>query len=94
MRGVRATEGFQAEVNQDAAVRQLVCTDPLWEIQSYFDGLGQQCEKKAWDVFAEQLCNPDMWFDPHNFKGWSHFGKCSCPEELAMRIAIYGDVKI
>lgn len=60
----------------------------------YFDSLRQRCEKKAWEVFAEQLCNPDMWFNPRNFKGWSHFGKCSCTEELAMRMAIYGDSKI
>lgn len=56
----------------------------------YFDGLGRWCEKEAWEVFAEQLCNPDLWFNSHNFKGWSHFGKCSCPEELSMRMAIYG----
>ena len=60
----------------------------------YFDSLRQRCEKRAWEVFAEQLCNHDMWFNPRNFKGWSHFGKCACTEELAMRMAIYGDSKI
>lgn len=60
----------------------------------FFDGACADSPGRAWKYFATQLCDPDRWFNPHNFKGWSHFGKCSCAEELAMRMAIYGDIKI
>lgn len=60
----------------------------------FFDGACADSPGRAWKYFAVQLCDPDRYFDPHNFKGWSHFGKCSCPEELAMRMAIYGNIKI
>lgn len=60
----------------------------------FFDGVCADSPSCAWKYFAAQLCDPDRWFNPHNFKGWSHFGKCSCIEELAMRMAIYGNVKI
>jgi len=60
----------------------------------FFDGAHADSPGRAWRYFAQQLCDPDRYFDPHNFKGWSHFGKCSCPEELAMRMAIYGNIKI
>ena len=56
----------------------------------FFDGPHACSPDQAWEFFAEQLCDPDRWFNSHNFKGWSHFGKCSCPEELSMRMAIYG----
>ena len=60
----------------------------------FFDGPHADSPDGAWKYFATQLCDPDRWFNPHNFKGWSHFGKCSCTEELAMRMAIYGGIKI
>lgn len=60
----------------------------------YFDGPCAWTRNDAYAGLAERLCDPDKWFNPHNFKGWSHFGKCSCIEELAMRMAIYGDIKI
>lgn len=60
----------------------------------YFDGPCAWTRDDAYAGLAERLCDPDRWFDPHNFKGWSHFGKCSCTEELAMRMAIYGGLKI
>lgn len=56
----------------------------------YFDGPGAWTRNDAYEGLAERLCDPDRWFNPCNFRGWSHFGKCSCPEELAMRMAIYG----
>ena len=56
----------------------------------YFDGPWALARSDAYEGMAEWLCDPDRWFIPGNFRGWSHFGKCSCVEELAMRMAIYG----
>lgn len=60
----------------------------------YFDGPCEWTRADAYAGLARRLCDPDRWFNPRNFKGWSHFGKCSCMEELAMRMAIYGESRI
>jgi len=59
----------------------------------YFDGARMRTQEKAWEALAEQLCDPDRWFNPHNFKGWSHFGKCSSFEELALKMTVAGGMK-
>ena len=56
----------------------------------YFDGPYAHTPEGAYAGLAGRLCDPDRWFDPCNFRGWSHFGKCSCTEELAVRMAVYG----
>ena len=56
----------------------------------YFDGPCALTKEGAYELFAEWLCDPDEHFDPGNFKGWSHFGKCSCPAELGLRMAAFG----
>ena len=57
----------------------------------YFDGWESSTRDGAYDNLARMLCTPDLFFNPYNFKGWSHFGTCSGLAELAMRMAIYGD---
>ena len=58
----------------------------------YFDGTEADSPAGAYDFMAKQLCDPDEYFDPCNFKGWSHFGRCSGEAELVMKIAIAGGV--
>jgi hypothetical protein len=57
----------------------------------FFDGPLRPSPKKAYEAFAERLCDPDRWFFPGKFNGWSHFGQCSGLAELAMKMAIYGE---
>lgn len=56
----------------------------------FFDGPRACSPGQAWAYFATQLCNPDRYFDPGGFKGWSHFGRCSCPAELWLKMAACG----
>ena len=56
----------------------------------FFDGPHAYSPDGAWAYFAEWLCDPDEHFNPGNFKGWSHFGRCSCPAELGLRMAAFG----
>lgn len=59
----------------------------------YVDGMYGDTPEAAYANMVTMLCSPDDWFNAGNFKGWSHFGKCSCPEELAVRMAVYGGAK-
>ena len=55
----------------------------------YIDGAESRSPGMAYRSLAEKLCNPELC-NPCGFNGWSHFGKCSSLEELALKMAVSG----
>lgn len=56
----------------------------------FFDSLPGDSPESAYSIMARMLCDPDRWFNPHGFRGWSHFGPAGSVEELAFKMAALG----